>query len=396
MSAAASGIIMRSQQQGRRPTHRLHRSNTPKWNEGGMDSEAMALMICFASIGTCIAFYGMWILRGSYGDPRSLLVLTFNANVANWTEAREALNTSSFAFSVNSSQPSPIPKVDTAEQKGDSRLEMAQSDVAKFTPLRFEDDHLVTAVKEPEVPARSELSRKPLPSVPAAVSMVLHAVGPTGARSEVSFGDVKLFEWSTTGANQKMCRVQVKGVWHGGSCFTLRALQGVCVRVRLDHSGADGPRWVASNKDGNARRSGCDQADEALLYVRSLQRKKRADVPDLDRIRVTVRHTEDPWLAAAALTKKTFNFGPTPRQAAMEGYIWVVVGSVLCLPCFIGYAANLCQILSAERKRKERMQSIAARRTQAARGEHEMIQKEEQGERESEEGVVARADSAST
>jgi len=85
MSAAASGIIMRSAQGSRRPANRLHRTSNPKvppsarqstfsfrhcservlwgwqqWNDGGMDSEAMALIICFASIGTCIAFYGVY------------------------------------------------------------------------------------------------------------------------------------------------------------------------------------------------------------------------------------------------------------------------------------------------------------------------------------------------
>jgi hypothetical protein len=136
-------------------------------------------------------------------------VRRFNGEVANWTAARAALNASSFTFVLNGSEPVALPPVTARDRKGDSHSELGQRDVVQFESLRFERDELSSGVREPDVPPRHELSRKPLPAVPAAVELALRAVGPGGASSEIAFGLVRLYEWATTGANQKMCRVQV-------------------------------------------------------------------------------------------------------------------------------------------------------------------------------------------
>ena len=49
-------------------------------------------------------------------------------------------------------------------------------------------------------------------------------------------------------------------------------------------------------------------------------------------VTVTVRHEYDPFLVASRLTKGQMTFGPSPAQAALEGYVFLFLGVVLVFP----------------------------------------------------------------
>jgi hypothetical protein len=281
-----------------------------------------------STLSITMVITGAWYLSWSWEEVREGEVEAYQAQIDRWNSERPMFQALQVSVRTNRS----VAVLSTNSDPETFHDEENAADLPMYKPLK----HWQLGVPFGFMPwlnlSFDDATEEPLLG-PAISHVEITLRDPNGKQSIVHVGDFQMARVATqpphTLHEQSGECVRHGGTYIRGHCWNIERATHICFTVRRI-SDSD---WELHNFNSN-RLSGCAAYNggrwDSIGY-------SKAPLRDLDgkweqQVRLEVRSSEDPYLAALNLTQGTLDFGMTAEDEQIWGQLLLTIGCVLAVP----------------------------------------------------------------